>query len=149
AGQVTEVLVDDNYRVKKGAVLVRLDKEPYQVQLAIKTAAVESAEADLTAANAQVRGQVAQARANRFKLEHAIEEVNNQIANLRAAVATHNSKKATLDLARANLKRGEELAPGGGISKEDLDLRRQTVKVDEAAVDQALQQVYAIRAGLG
>jgi membrane fusion protein (multidrug efflux system) len=149
AGQVTEVLVDDNYRVKKGALLVQLDKEPYQVQVAIKQAAVEVAEKDLTAAQAQVRGQVAQARASRFKLEHAIEDVNNQIANLRATVATLNSRKATLQLAQANLKRGEELAPSGGISKEDLDQRRQTVKVDEAAVDQALQQVYAIRVGLG
>src|SRR5262249_3806206 len=49
----------------------------------------------------------------------------------------------------SNLRRGEELAPGGGISKEELDQRRQTVKVDEAAVDQALEQVYAIRVGLG
>jgi membrane fusion protein (multidrug efflux system) len=75
--------------------------------------------------------------------------VKNQIANLGAAVATLNSKKASLDLARANLKRGEELVKSGGISKEDLDLRRQTVKVDEAIVEQSLQQVYAIRAGLG
>jgi membrane fusion protein (multidrug efflux system) len=148
-GQVTEVLVDDNYRVKKGDVLVRLDREPYEVQLAIKKAAVAAAEADLVAANAQVRSQVAQARAGRFQLQHAIEDVNNQVANLRAAVATLTSRKATLQLAEANLKRGEELAPGGGISKEDLDQRRQTVKVDQATVDQALQQVHAIRAGLG
>src|SRR5262249_25867973 len=84
-----------------------------------------------------------------FKLEHAIEDVNTQVANLRAAVATLNSKKATLELAKSNLKRGEELAPGGGISKEELDQRRQTVKVDEAAVNQALEQGYAIRVGLG
>jgi membrane fusion protein, multidrug efflux system len=149
AGQVSRVLVDDNYRVKKGDLLVQLDKEPYQVQVAIKRAAVGVAETDLTAAQAQVRGQVAQTRANRYKLEHAIEDVDNQIANLRANVATLNSRKATLELARSNLKRGEDLAPSGGISKEDLDQRRQTVKVDEAAVDQALQNVYAIRVGLG
>ncbi len=149
AGQVTEVLVDDNYRVKKGALLVQLDKEPYQVQVAIKKAAVEVAQTNLVAAEAQVRGEIAQARANRFKLEHSIEEVDNQIANLRASVATLNSRQASLQLAQANLKRGEELAPSGGISKEDLDQRRQTVKVDEAAVDQALQTVYAIRVGLG
>ena len=63
-----------------------------------------------------------QARANRFKLEHAIEAVDNQIANLRAAVATLNSSKATLELAKANLRRGEELLPSGGVSKEDLDV---------------------------
>ena len=61
----------------------------------------------------------------------------------------YKSSKATLELARANLKRGEELAPSGGISKEELDVRRQTVKVDEAAVDQALQAVYATRVSLG
>jgi membrane fusion protein (multidrug efflux system) len=149
AGQVMKVLVDDNDRVKKGDILVQLDKEPYQVQLAIKKALVDTAVADLAAANAQVRGQLAQARANRYKLEHAMEEVNNQIANLRAAVATMNSKQASLELAKANLKRGEELKGSGGISKEDLDQRRQAVKVDQAAVDQALQQVYAIRVGLG
>ena len=67
-----------------------------------------AAEADLAAAQAQVRGLVAQARANRFQLEHAsrtstprlpictpIEDVNNQIANLRANVATYESRKAT------------------------------------------------------
>src|SRR5262249_27964530 len=149
AGQVSKVLVDDNYRVKKGDVLVRLDKEPFEVQVAIKKAAVTAAETDLVAMQAEVRGQLARARANRFKLQHAIEDRNNQIANLRAAVATVKSKKATLDLAKSNLERGEKLAPSGGISKEDLDQRRQMVKVDEAAVDQALQGVHAIRAGLG
>jgi membrane fusion protein (multidrug efflux system) len=148
-GQVMKVFVDDNYRVKRGDILVQLDKEPYQVQVAIKKSAVGVAETNLAAAQAQVRGQVAQARAARYKLEHAIEDVNNQIANLRAAVATLNSRKASLQLAQANLKRGEELAPSGGISKEDLDQRRQTVRVNEASVDQALQQVYAIRVGLG
>jgi membrane fusion protein (multidrug efflux system) len=149
AGQVMKVFVDDNYRVKKGDILVQLDKEPYQVQVAIKKAAVEVAQANLAAAQAQARGQVGQARANRFKMEHAIEDVKNQIANLGAAVATLNTKKANLELAESNLKRGKELAPGGGISKEELDQRQQTVKADRAAVEQALQQVYAIRAGLG
>jgi membrane fusion protein (multidrug efflux system) len=149
AGQVIDVKVDDNNRVKRGQILVQLDKEPYRVQVEIKKAAVKVAETNLVAARAQVEGQVARTRAARFALEHAIEDVNNQIANLRAAVATVNSKKATLDLARSNLKRGEELAPTGGISKEDLDVRRQTVKVDEATVEQALQAVYAIRVGLG
>lgn len=148
AGQVMRVLVDDNYRVKKGDLLVTIDKEPYEVQVNIKKAAVDVAKANLDAAQAQVRGQVAQARANRFKLERAIEDVNNQIAKLRAAVATLKSSKAQAELAEANLKRGEELAPSG-ISKEELDQRRQTVKVQKATVEQALQSVYAIRAGLG
>jgi len=147
-GQVSKVLVDDNYRVKKGEVLVELDPEPYQIQVAIRKAAVAVAETDLAAAEAQVRGQVAQARANRFKLEHAIEDVDNQIANLSASVAILNSRKASLQLAQANLRRGLELE-NGAISKEDLDVRRESLKVAEAAVDQSLQTIYAIRVGLG
>jgi membrane fusion protein (multidrug efflux system) len=149
SGQVMRVLVDDNYRVRKGDLLVELDKVPYQVQVAIKKAAVVSAEADLNAAYAQVRALVAATWANWFKLQHAMENVNTQIASLRAAVATLNSKKATLELAKDNYQRGVELAPTGGVSKEELDQRRQTVKVDRAAVEQALQNIYAIRAGLG
>lgn len=149
AGQVTRVFVDDNYRVKRGDILVQLDKEPYQVELAIREAAVEAAQADLVAAQAHVRGQVAQAHANRYKLEHAMEDVRTQIRNLHAAVATLHSKEASLDLAKANLRRGRELRSSGGISKEEVDQREQAVKVNEAAVDQALQEIYAIRAGLG
>src|SRR5262249_6844098 len=130
-------------------LLVQLDKEPYQVQVNIKKAAVEAAKSDLTAAKAQVQSLVAQTRANKFKLEHAIEDVDNQIASLRANVATLNSRIASLELAKANLKRGEELAPTGGISKEDLDQRKQQLKVAEAAVEQARQTVYANRVGLG
>src|SRR2546423_1896243 len=59
-GQVAKVLVDDNYRVKKGDLLVQLDQEPYQVQVALKQAAVETAQADLEAATPQGAGQVAQ-----------------------------------------------------------------------------------------
>jgi membrane fusion protein, multidrug efflux system len=149
AGQVSRVLVDDNMRVRKGESLVQLDREPYQVQVAIKQAAVDLAETDLTAAQAQVRSIVAQARANRFRLQRAIEDVSTQIANLRANVATLKSRNATLELARNNLRRGEALAPSGSIGKEDLDQRRQAVKVAEAAVDQALQAVYAARVSLG
>ena len=83
-GQVSRVLVDDNYRVKKGALLVQLDKEPYQVQVNIKKTAVATAETDLAAAQAQVRSLVAQGRANRYRLEHSIEDVHTQVANLRA-----------------------------------------------------------------
>src|ERR1700751_2032311 len=46
-GQVARVLVSDNNRVKKGDVLVELDPEPYQVQVAIKQAAVDTAQANL------------------------------------------------------------------------------------------------------
>lgn len=148
-GQVKRVLVDDNDHVSKGDVLVELDKEPYHVQLAISQAAVTTAEANLTAARAEVNGVLAQARAHRFKLEHAIEDCHNQVADLRAHVAMYESQLAVLDLAKADLERGMQLLPGGGISKEDVDRRRHAVKVAEAESKRALQEIYAIRASLG
>ncbi len=148
-GQVMEVLVDDNKRVKKDQVLLRLDTKPYKVQVDIKQAAVDVALSQLNAAEAQARGLVAQARSNRFKLDHSIEDVHNQIANLSASIAALDSKKANLKLAKANFKRGEELVPTGALSREELDLRRQAVEVAEAGVEQARQNVYAIRVSLG
>ena len=74
SGQVTRVLVEDNNRVKPGDVLVELDPKPYQVQVAIKQAAVDTAQANLTLAQDNVRGLIGQARSNRFKLARAIED---------------------------------------------------------------------------
>src|SRR5277367_3190963 len=50
AGQISRVLVDDNYRVRKGDLLAALDREPFQVVVAEKQAAVDTANADLRAA---------------------------------------------------------------------------------------------------
>jgi membrane fusion protein (multidrug efflux system) len=149
AGQVTRVLVDDNVRVKKGAVLVQLDKEPYQIQVRIRQAAVASAQADLGAARAQVLGLEALARSQRWQLQMTIEQARNKVATLRADVASYASSKASRALAEGNLKRGEELAPDGGISKEELQTRRRALKVADAQVEQSLQAVYADRVYLG
>lgn len=149
SGQVTKVLVDDNYRVKKGDLLVQIEPEPYRIAVEEKQAAVVVAEADLVAANAQVRAMIGQTRANQYALRYAIEQVNNKIAALRASVATYESRKADLELARSNLRRAKELVPSGAITKEDFDVRNQTEKVAEANVDEALQEVYSNRVSLG
>jgi membrane fusion protein (multidrug efflux system) len=68
-GQISRVLVDDNNRVHKGDLLAELDKEPYQIAVSQKRAAVDTAKADLQAATAMVRGIEAQARSRRWKLQ--------------------------------------------------------------------------------
>jgi membrane fusion protein (multidrug efflux system) len=149
SGQVVGVLVDDNNRVRKGDLLVQLDPEPYQIQVSIKQAAVAAARANLDAAKSQVAGLEAMGDAQRWQLQAAMERVASQIATLRANVASYHSRKASLALALANQKRGEELAPAGAMSKEELDVRRETVKVNEQQVHEALEMVYATRAALG
>jgi len=86
-GQISRVLVDDNNRVHKGDLLAELDKEPYQIAVSQKRAAVDIAKADLQAATAMVRGIEAQARSRRWKLQGAVEDLENQIALLHDRVA--------------------------------------------------------------
>ena len=149
SGQVARVLVDNNNRVKKGDVLVELDPEPYRVQVAIKQAAVDSAQAKLVVAQATVRSQIGQARGLRFKLQHAIEDVDNQVALIRARVATWEQAKATQVLAQAEFERAKKLLATKVSSKEEFDQKREQLDVANAQVKQALENVYQARAALG
>jgi membrane fusion protein, multidrug efflux system len=148
-GQVASVLVDDNNRVKKGDVLVELDPEPYRVQVAIKQAAVDSAQAELVTAQATVRSEIAQTRGLRFKLQHAIEDVDNQVALIRARVATWEQSKATQVLAQAEFERAKKLLETKVSSKEEFDQKREQLDVANAQVKQSLENVYQARAALG
>jgi membrane fusion protein (multidrug efflux system) len=135
-GQVLEVLVDDNYRVKQGQVIVRLDPKPYEVIVEQKKAAYDVAKAELVVAEDDVRAMIGKARSARFKLEHAIEDVNNQEALLDANVAK-------LSRADADYKRALDLQKQPGvISQQEVDQYKEAYRV-------ALQNVYQVRVSLG
>ena len=149
SGQVARVLVDDNNRVHKGDVLVQLDQEPYQVKVNIAQAAVAAAQVDLVAVQAQARGMAAQTRSYRFNLENAIEDVDNRIALLRSKVATLQSSKASVDKAQADYDRVVPRVSAGTVSQEEFDLRKESLLVAQAQVEEALQGVYQVRVSLG
>ncbi len=148
-GQVAKVIVEDNNRVKKGDPLVQLDDEPYRVQVSLKQAAVEVAQANLVVAEATVRGQIGQTRGLRFKLQHAIEDVDNQVAVLRARVATLDQSKATQALATSEFERAQKLLATKVMSPEEFDQKREALDVAKAQVQQAMESVYQQRAALG
>ena len=148
-GKVLEVFVDDNNRVKKGDLLLRIDPEPFQVEVSLKRAAVEVATGDLASAESQARGLEALARSQRWKIQSASEQVNNQIALLKARAAALQTKEAVLERARADFERGRQLVATASLSREDFDQRRQDVRVAEASVNQAREEVYQVRASLG
>ncbi len=148
-GQVERVLVEDNNRVKKGDVLAELDPEPFHVQVAIRQSAVDSAQADLVVANANIRSAIGQVRSARFKLVRAIEDVDNQVAIIRARAAAWEQSKATLVLAQAEFDRAQKLLGGKVISSEEYDQRRETLDVSRAQVSQALESVSQARVALG
>jgi membrane fusion protein (multidrug efflux system) len=148
-GQVVRVLVDDNNRVRKGDVLVELDKEPYEVKVGIAEAAVATASADVAAAQAETRGLEGKARSLRFNLQNAIEGVGNQVALLHAKVATLESKKATLARVQVDYEREAALVKAGVSPQQKLDSYTEARRVAQAEVQEAQQGVYQVRVGLG
>jgi membrane fusion protein (multidrug efflux system) len=148
-GQIARVLVDDNNRVHKGDLLAELDKEPYQVAVAEKKAAVDIAEADLQAAMALVRGIEAQARSARWKLKNAVQDVDNQIALLHVRVADRDKSKAALTLAQVEFERAKQLVAKADVSREVYDRRQAELTTAEANVTQVLAAIHQVRVSLG
>jgi len=149
SGQVAKVLVDDNQRVKKGDVLVQLDREPFEVQAALKRSAVHVAEANLRGAESKARGLAAQLSSQRWKLQNASEQVDAQIAQLRASVANLKTQEAILVRAQADYERGARLVQNNTLSREEFDQRTQQNRVAEASVRSAREAVAQNRAALG
>jgi membrane fusion protein (multidrug efflux system) len=149
SGQVATVLVDDNMRVKKGDLLLQLDKEPFQVQVSLKRSAVRVAVANLAAAEAKARSLEAQLGSQRWKLQNASEQVDAQVASLRAQVANLETQQATLDRAQADYDRGKDLVGRQSIAREEFDQRKQQLRVAQASVTQAREVVSQTRVALG
>ena len=149
-GQVSRVLVDDNNRVRKGDILIELDREPYEVIVATQRAAVEIAKANLVAAKATVRGVEGRTRGLRWKLQHVMEDVDNQVKLLRTKIAVLDKSKATLKLAEVEFERVNKLfATGLAASHEQYDQRQATLSVARAELTQSLAEIYQIRVSLG
>jgi hypothetical protein len=83
----------------------------HPVAVAEKQAAVDVAKADLQVATSLVRGIEAQARSQRWKLQNAMEDVENRIALLHARVAALDKSKASLSLAQVEFERARQLLP--------------------------------------
>jgi membrane fusion protein (multidrug efflux system) len=148
-GQVVGVLVDDNYRVKEGDIVVRLDKQPYQVEVDRKKAALDIAGSKLVQARAAVKATIASARAARHKMVDAVQQIRSQIQGLQADVATLSRYQATLDDARKEYTRAEVLLQrGGATSRQDYDQRRATWLEAEASVRLARENIRKTRAAL-
>lgn len=148
-GQVARVLVDDDNRVRKGDLLVQLDKEPFEDAVAEKKAAVDIAKADLRVARARVHGIEAQARSQRWKLQYAIDDVDNRVAQLHARVSALDKSNATLKLAQIEFGRAKQLLPTVAGSQQEYDRRQAALSVAQADVKQAEADVHQIRVSLG
>jgi membrane fusion protein (multidrug efflux system) len=163
AGRVTEVLVENNQYVPAGQLLVRLDRQPFQIAVEQKQAALAAAkqsvdgqiaalnvaQAQLNQARDQARGQLAAIYADWYMLQTVQTFIGYEVAALKTGVANWKLQQANFDLAKANLKRGQELTPQGAMSREEFDAREATAKMAKQQVDAAVQSVEQARALLG
>ena len=160
AGRVTEVLVENNQYVEAGQVLARIDREPFQIAVDQKRAALAQARQmvdqqvaalDVAAAQSQqahdqARGQLAAVYADWYLLQSVQTLIGYEVAGLKSSAANWKLQQANLELAQANLKRGKELVPQGAMSKEEFDQREAAAKVAQQQVDAAMQAVQQARA---
>jgi HlyD family secretion protein len=128
SGTVSQVLVDVNDVVKKGQVLVELDKSKLQDQVKRSEAALAAARAAVTLAGATVKE--CQANLNRLEQVYQISngkvpsaaELDTSRASLQRAIANELSMRASVESASAalstdhtNFARASIRAPANGV----------------------------------
>lgn len=109
-GVLTQIHFRDGAIVKKGDLLFEIDREPYEIKLNEATAVLASAKARLALATREL------ARAQELQHSEAgsVQNVDQRIAEQRAAQATVDSANAQVHDARFDLDRCEIRAPFTG-----------------------------------
>ena len=151
-GQVLRVLVRDNQAVNAGDVLVELDERDATARQHAAKADLESAEANLAAANAQLT-----------LAQHSVDASLRQAkGGVTQAFAMSGSSKAQIDQARADLAsaqsraaltamelaRSTKLHQDGAVAQAELDRSKAEDDQARAAVDQAKARVSVASVGL-
>jgi membrane fusion protein (multidrug efflux system) len=100
SGQVIEIAVEDNQRVRKGQILFRLDAEPYRI-------AIDQAEAGLGSARLEIDGLKAKYRQQLAELQSAKDSTTfyeHEYDRKRVLVASEFTSRAAYDRADTDLK---------------------------------------------
>jgi membrane fusion protein, multidrug efflux system len=100
AGQVVEIAVGDNQRVRKGQLLFRIDPEPYRI-------AIDQAEADLGNARLQIQALKAKYRQQLAELQSAKDSASfdeHEYDRKKALVASDFTPRAAYERAETDLK---------------------------------------------
>ena len=162
SGHVEAVLVDDNQFVQKGDLLVRIDRQPLEIGVQQKkaalaeakvsidqqVAALEVARAELDQAHSQARGQIAGLR-GAFDLLLAVQDVvRYELQGLQSGLANLKLQQANEKYAEVQVKDAQTL-PAGALSAEDRAQREANLDVQRQQVAVALQSIQQTRALLG
>ncbi|MFO0887839.1 MAG: hypothetical protein U0790_01705 [Isosphaeraceae bacterium] len=137
-------------RVKSGQLLgPARPRAPSGSRLEQRRALLTVAEANLRQAEAQIRALRGRPGASGWTIEYEMEQVNNQVAALKSAAALIESRRATVAQARSDYARAEALFNRNAVSREELDSRRESIRVAEANLDESHAQAQKIRVSLG
>jgi membrane fusion protein (multidrug efflux system) len=145
AGQVAEVLVEDNQLVREGDPLVRLDTadlatrvDAARADAASAVAAQQAAVAQLALTEATVTSSDRQARGG---LTSARAGLTSASASIRSAEAAVTAAQSRVDLAQTELGRAQHLFTDHSVARAELDSR-------QAAYDQAVATLAQSEASL-
>ena len=146
-GQVAEVLVEENTRVREGQVLVRLDASDYEARVAHARADVDAARNRMSQSTAAAAGAAAQGRAAAARLrlaEQDLARMQGLSAQKVASTAQLESAVAVRDAALAEMRGAEqreiaELAALGG----DAPVRQAEAALREAELALAHTSITA------
>ena len=125
-GRITQILVKEGDRVRKGQLLARLESIQPQADVSAQKAALSSAEADSSASEA------------------ALKAADDNLLTLQATV---DHAKADLEHATLEFQRGKELYDAKLIAKQDYEQRKTTYDAQRAAVREAETRLTGARAG--
>lgn len=142
-GQVTQVLVQDNQQVKKGDVLLELDRTDLDVRL-------QSAKAEVASAKAGVQSARAQLALTERNLDAVLEQAQGGVVQASAGLGSSRASidqaqadiaaaRARLSLAQTELTRVQRLRDENAVSQAEMEGK-------QAAFDQALAAVEQARA---
>ncbi len=146
---VTEVLVERNDRIEPGTLLAVLDKEPFEIAVKQSEASLEQARSNLILSKAQVKSQLAGARAAFFTRRNQQEQLRRQVKSLEAEVAALRTAQSNQHLAELDQRRLNNLTARGSASQAELDQRNATLDSANNQVKQAWTAIAETRATLG
>jgi len=150
-GQVKEVLVTEGHKVKAGDILIRLDAEPIQLQVAQAQAAYEAALASLEKVKAgprpeqikQAEAVMQQAKINRDNAEQNYQRMEKLFSEGAISAQQHDQAKWQYETAEAqyqSAKASYELVKKGA-SPEDIKVVEAQVRQAQAALKIAETQL--------
>jgi membrane fusion protein (multidrug efflux system) len=152
SGNVIRVDVQENQQVKAGDVIVELDPRDYQTAVQQDEANLEAAEANLESSRVNIPVTninsgtgISSAQAVVLQSDDEVVQAQHQLEANRAAVA---QAEANYIKAKLDVDRYTPLVQKDVISKQQFDQAVATAAADEAALNQARQNVSAAEAAV-